>query len=272
MLNAIINNSESDEWYDALVDVLPKYEIDTVERIAGFLAQCAHESGDFKRLEENLNYSEDALNRVFGRYFGNGKNKRDAGEYARNPEKIANYVYMDKYRTKRGALGNTEEGDGWRFRGRGLKQLTGRNNYEAFGKFIDMTAEEAADYLTTKQGAVESACWFWSTNKLNRYADKNDIVGMTKKINGGTIGLEDRTHRYERAIAVLNGETTAAPKRKLSVGDTGPDVEALQNALGITADGVFGPATKRAVKVIQRKYALVADGVAGPLTLSKLFE
>jgi putative chitinase len=286
MLRAMINNNpDSDKWYDALVEILPRYDITTAPRIAGFIAQCAHESGDFKRLEENLNYSEKALNGVFGRYFGTGKGKRDAAEYARNPEKIANYVYQDEFRSKRGALGNTEPGDGWRFRGRGLKQLTGRNNYAAFGKTVGMSAEEAAEYVATEKGAVESACWFWDRTKLNAVADKGDIVGMTKKINGGTIGLEDRTERWEKALAILGGEVPAAPapakksgaKVKgntnvvLRVGSRGDDVKDMQAALGLTADGIFGPGTKRAVKAFQQANGLTADGVAGPATLGKLY-
>lgn len=191
-------NPTSDEWYSAMAEVLPKYEINTAERVAGFVAQCAHESGNFLRLEENLNYSAEALERVFGRYFGEGK--RSAAEYARQPEKIANYIYMDEFRTARGALGNTEAGDGWRFRGRGLKQLTGRNNYTAFGRTIDLNAEDAAEYVATKQGALESACWFWDRAKCNDFADARDIEGMSKKINGGTIGLEDRVNRWNKAL------------------------------------------------------------------------
>jgi putative chitinase len=286
MLRAIIhNNPKSDAWYDALAEIMPKYDIDTPLRIAGFLAQCAHESGDFKTLEENLNYSEKALLSVFGRYFGTGGTKRNAAEYARNPEMIANYVYQDEFRTKKGAMGNVQEGDGWRFRGRGLKQLTGRNNYTAFGKTVGMTAEEAADYVATEKGAVESACWFWNNSKLNAIADKGDIVAMTKKINGGTIGLEDRTKRYEEALAILGGDvpapkasaTTRSTKTKgntnvtLSVGSRGDDVAAMQKALGLNADGVFGPATKRAVKQWQAANGLAADGIAGPATLGKLY-
>lgn len=275
MLKAILHgNSDSDKWYDALIEILPKYEIDTKERVAGFLAQCAHESADFKRLEENLNYSESALNAVFGRYFGSGGKKRDAAEYARNPEMIANYVYQDEFRSKRGALGNTEDGDGWRFRGRGLKQLTGRNNYTAFGKTVDMSAEEAAEYVATEKGAVESACWFWDTSKLNKIADKGDIVAMTKKINGGTIGLEDRTKRYEEALDILDGNVPSFEGNVdvvLSVGSKGDDVKAMQAALGLGADGIFGPGTKRAVKAFQAKNGLTADGVAGPATLKVLY-
>ena len=281
MLSAMIgNNPKSDDWFDALAEIMPKYEIDTPNRIAGFIAQCAHESNNFKSLEENLNYSEKALNSVFGRYFGKGK--RDASEYARKPEKIANYVYQDEFRTKRGAMGNTTDGDGWRFRGRGLKQLTGRNNYTAFGKTVDLTAEEAADYVATEKGAVESACWFWNNAKLNKIADDGDIVKMTKKINGGTIGLEDRTKRWEKALAILGGEVAPAPKKAkaskgvdmtavLNVGSTGDTVKAVQEFLGIGADGIFGRGTKRAIKQWQASKGLTADGVVGPATLKKMF-
>ena len=193
---------------------------DTPNRIAGFIAQCAHESGNFKSLSENLNYSEKALRAVFGRYFGTGGNKRNAAEYARKPEKIANYVYQDKYRTKRGAMGNVNDGDGWLFRGRGLKQLTGRDNYTAFGKIVGMTAEEAAAYVATPKGAVESACWFWNAKKLNAVADTGDIVKMTKIINGGDIGLEDRTQRWNKALDVLGGEVAPAPKKAKAAGNS----------------------------------------------------
>jgi putative chitinase len=135
----IPGNPKVDQWYAALCDILPKYGITTERRIAHFISQCAHESNNFRSLEENLNYSKDALLKVFPRYFGDGK--RNAADYARNPEKIANYVYMDEFRSKAGQMGNTQPGDGWRFRGRGLKQLTGRNIYTAFGKSVGMSAE-----------------------------------------------------------------------------------------------------------------------------------
>lgn len=275
----IPTNRNVSAWYKAMEELFPKYDITTPNRIAGFIAQCAHESNNFNSLEENLNYSEDALLRVFSRYFGSGK--RNAKEYARNPEKIANYVYMDEFRSKSGALGNTRPGDGWKFRGRGLKQLTGRNNYEAFGRSIDLTADEAAEYVATERGAIESACWFWKTNRLNAIADKGDIVAMTKKINGGTIGLEDRERRWKQALEILNGNSRPAPSsspkpviktnyRTLSVGDRGDDVAKMQEVLKINADGIFGPATKRAVKAFQQANGLVADGIAGPKTLTKL--
>jgi putative chitinase len=278
-------NKDAGKWHTAMCAIFPKYEIDTPARIAGFVAQCAHESNEFKSLEENLNYSEESLKKVFGRYFGPGK--RDAKEYAKNPEKIANYVYQDEFRTSK--MGNTKPGDGWLFRGRGLKQLTGRDNYTAFGKTVDMTAEEAAVYVASEKGAIESACWFWNAKKLNAVADAGDIAKMTKIINGGDIGLDDRKKRFEKALSVLGSKVTAAPapaatpvaKPKvpagidlssvLNIGSTGATVEALQTKLGIGEHGTFGLGTKRAVKNWQAQNGLVADGVAGPATLKKMF-
>ena len=277
---AEIISADADDWYDALCELLPKYGITTERRVAHFLSQCAHESGGFKTLEENLNYSAKALRAVFGRYFGEPP-KADADEYARNPEMIANRVYNDAYRKYK--MGNTEEGDGWRFRGRGLKQLTGRDNYTRFGKSIGMTAEEAADYVATPSGAIESACWFWDTNNLNDIADTDDVVKMTKKINGGNIGLEDRQRRYKHAMEVLGmdaddlGEDDGATIDVddigvLRKGSKGEGVKMMQEALGIGADGDFGPGTERALKAWQAANGLVADGIAGPKTLEKLLD
>jgi len=267
----IPKNKDPESWYEAAVPMFEKYGITTDLRIAGFMAQCAHESADFTVLEENLNYSEAALNRVFSRYFGPGK--EDASEYARNPEKIANYVYMDKYRSKRGRLGNTRAGDGWRFRGRGIKQLTGRTNYEKFGKTIGMSADEAAEYVATQRGALESACWFWKTNKLEKFADKDDNLGLTKAINGGTIGLEDRDKRYKDAKAILAGKCVKSEEtRTLRKGMEGKDVKRMQKFLGVEADGVFGFGTLTALKKWQNKNGLLPDGIAGPATQAKMFK
>ena len=278
----IPSNKNVDAWHAALVEVMPKYGINTERRAAHFISQCAHESGNFRTLEENLNYSEKALNAVFGRYFGAAP-KRNAAEYARNPEKIANYVYQDEFRSKGGQMGNVKEGDGWLFRGRGLKQLTGRNNYTGFGKSIGMTAEEAAEYVATPKGAVESACWFWDTNKLNTIADTDDVVKMTKRINGGNIGLADRQARYKKAMEVFGNpvsiaEATDDDDNDMDVSDIGTlrkgakgeGVKMMQEALGIGADGAFGPGTERALKAWQAANGLTADGIAGPKTLEKL--
>lgn len=275
----IPTNKDPKSWYDAAVVLFEKYEINTPLRIAGFMAQCAHESGDFTTLEENLNYSEKALNSVFGRYFGKGK--RNAKDYARKPEKIANYVYQDEFRSKQGAMGNVNDGDGWLFRGRGIKQLTGRNNYTAFGKTVKMSAEEAAEYVATPKGAIESACWFWKKNNLSKYADADDNIGLTKRINGGTIGLEDRNKRYEAAKAILGGKTLvkkaeskSTPSksvRTLRRGMKGDDVKRMQEVLKITADGDFGFGTAEAVKKWQRANGLTPDGIVGPNTQAKMF-
>jgi putative chitinase len=274
-LRAMIpSNKEIDAWCEELNKALPKYDITTDQRIAGFISQCAHESMDFNAMSENLNYREETLNKVFPRYFGPGK--RNAAEYAKNPEKIANYVYMDEFRTSK--LGNTQPGDGWRFRGRGLKQLTGRDNYTRFAKDYDMTAEEAAVWVETKEGALASALWFWNTNKLNAVADTGNVAALTKKINGGDIGLADRQARYAKAMAALGGKIdavapAAAPAAStgvLRVGSTGHDVKRMQVALRITADGSFGPGTEAALKKWQSANGLTPDGVAGPKTLAKL--
>ena len=282
-LRAMIpTNKEADAWCEELNKALPKYGITTPERIAGFVSQCAHESQEFQALSENLSYRQETLLKVFPRYFGPGK--RNAAEYAKNPEKIANYVYMDEFRTSK--LGNTQPGDGWRFRGRGLKQLTGRDNYTRFAKDYDMTAEEAAVWVETKEGALASALWFWNTNNLNPIADTGSVSALTKKINGGNIGLSDRQARYDKAMAVLTGkiplraanskatpvnpQITDAVTQILRKGSKGDGVKKMQAALGIKADGDFGPGTEAALKKWQAANGLTADGVAGPKTLGKL--
>lgn len=284
-------NKEIDAWYKTISQILPKYDIDTPERVAGFLAQCGHESVNFTRLEENLNYSADGLNKIFPKYFQRAG--RDAKEYHRQPEKIANVVYG-------GRMGNNSPGDGWRYRGRGPLQLTGHDNYAAFGKTLNKSASQVAEYMSTRGGALESAAWFWKTNNLNSYCDKGDIVGMTKRINGGTIGLEDRKKHYEHSIEVLSGKAiaTAAPKAsvikaapKASViknamatvrgtvlrttvkkGSRGAVVKLVQEALGVTADGSFGPNTEAALIAWQESKQLTADGIAGPKTLGLLLD
>ena len=194
--SVIGNNPNLDGWYDALSNVLPEYEIDSPQRVAAFIAQCTHESGGFKRLKENLNYKWESLRKVFPKYFPTDEL---AQEYAHKQEQIANRVYG-------GRMGNGDEssGDGFRYCGRGLIQLTGRNNYTKFAESIGMAVEEVPSLLETFEGAVKSACWFWKTNNLNQYADAGDILTMTKRINGGTIGLEDRIKHYNHALEVFS--------------------------------------------------------------------
>lgn len=190
-------NPYVDEWYEALSQLLPDYDINTPQRVAAFIAQCAHESAGFKFLKENLNYRAESLMRVWPRHF---PNIEIAKQYAHKQEKIANRAYANRM-----GNGNEASGDGWRFCGRGLIQLTGRNNYEAFAESIETPVEEIPEYLATFEGAAQSACWFWETNNLNKWADQGDIVTLTKKINGGTIGLEDRIKHYKHALEVMSG-------------------------------------------------------------------
>ena len=194
----IPGNQYLDHWYNALCEILPDYEINTPQRVAAFVAQCAHESGGFKVLKENLNYRAPSLRKIFPKYFPNDD---IANQYASLPNKqeaIANRIYANR-------MGNGDEssGDGFRYCGRGLIQLTGKENYTWFAASLDIPVEEASEYLQTFEGAVQSACWFWETNNLNQWADKGDILTLTKRINGGTIGLEDRIKHYNHALHVL---------------------------------------------------------------------
>ena len=279
----IPTNKEAAEWYTIATDLFPKYNINTTNRIAGFMAQCAHESGDFRVLEENLNYSAETLASVFGRYFGAAP-KRSAAEYARNPQKIANYVYMDEFRSPSSRLGNTQPGDGWKFRGGGIKQLTGRSNFTRFGESIGMTADQAADYVRTKKGAFESACWFWKTNNLERFADRDDIDGMSRAVNGGDNGLADRSSRYTKAKSIIGKSSTPAPVNPqitdavtqskaatiLKRGSTGDLVKQVQSALKLSADGTFGSMTEQAVKSWQRINRFTADGVLNTEQINRI--
>ena len=191
-------NPYVDHWHDALSKLLPDYEINTPQRIAAFIAQCAHESGGFTALKENLNYKPPTLRKLFAKYF---PTDALAEEYCAKPNKqeaIANRIYASR-------MGNGDEasGDGYKYCGRGLIQLTGKSNYQSFADSLQISSEEASQYLSTFEGAAQSACWFWEANNLNQWADKGDILTLTKRINGGTIGLEDRIKHYEHALHVL---------------------------------------------------------------------
>jgi len=176
---------------------LPDYDINTPKRIASFIAQCAHESGGFTAIKENLNYRPQTLVTLFKKYF----DLDTATRYCALPNKqaaIANRIYANR-------MGNGPEasGDGYRYCGRGLIQLTGKDNYTRYAQSTEQTVEEASEHLTTFEGCVQSAAWFWEANNLNQYADSGDILTMTKRINGGTIGLEDRVKHYNHACHVL---------------------------------------------------------------------
>ena len=191
-----VSNADAEQYIDDLEKTLPKYGIaDSKARLAHFFAQVLHESGCLRYDMENLNYSADALRRVFGKYF---KTQAQADAYARRPDKIANRVYANR-------MGNGDEasGDGWKYRGRGLIQLTGKSNYEAFAAWIgDPRVVDDPD-LVSSEYAVQSAVFFWDRNKLNTLADRDDITGLTKRVNGGENGLAHRRELLNKASGLL---------------------------------------------------------------------
>jgi putative chitinase len=200
------------KWLEAVVEACTRFQINTPKRIAAFLAQTAHESGGYTMLEENLNYSADTMAVVWPNRFAemgpdkkpikeNGKNKPNKFALAlhRKPEMIANVVYSNRM-----GNGTIESGDGYKYRGRGLKQLTGKDNYTRCGQALGVDLVAQPELLLTPQYAALSAGWFWDSNRLGDFADRDDFVGMTKKINGGTIGLADRESRYKAVVSVLS--------------------------------------------------------------------
>lgn len=185
---------DSNTWYTPLRDACGLYEIDTDARVAAFLAQAAHESDGFQRLEENLNYSADRLLVVFPKYFTTAQ----ASAAARNPERIANTVYADRM-----GNGDMDSGDGWTYRGRGLFQLTGRHNYKRCGESLGINLLDEPDLLIQPLYAALSAAWFWRDRGCNALADAGNFNGTTRRINGGLNGVYDRVARYERIQAML---------------------------------------------------------------------
>jgi putative chitinase len=194
-LKQMVKNPHVDHWHEALDQLLDDYDINTPLRVAHFVAQCAHESGNFVFIKENLNYKAASLQKIFAKYFPTAEL---AAQYANKPERIANRIYANRM-----GNGNEASGDGYRYCGRGLIQLTGKDNYTFFAGSLDIPVEEASDYLATFEGAAQSACWFWEQNNLNRFADANDTKGLTKAINGGYIGLSDREKHTEHALHIL---------------------------------------------------------------------
>jgi putative chitinase len=190
-----VSATDADKYLPFLNMTMLKREINTPVRQAMFLSQLAHESGNFRFVVENLNYSADALRRVFGKYF---PTEALANEYARQPERIANRVYASR-------MGNGDEasGDGWKYRGRGLIQLTGKNNYASFSMQSDNNALVEPELVAQPELAVDSAGWFWTTNRLNQLSDTGDVKAVTRRINGGFNGLADREAKYNKLIVML---------------------------------------------------------------------
>jgi putative chitinase len=210
LIAAGVNRELVDRWLVPVQRSMARYGIDTRLQVAAWLAQVAHESGGFRLLTENLNYSAQTMAAVWPNRFAekgaDGKDKRDEkgarvpNKFAlalhRKPEDLANVVYASRM-----GNGPITSGDGWRYRGRGLKQLTGKDNYTRCGQALGVDLVANPDLLLEPEYAALSAAWFWSVNKCGPLADADDFVALTRKINGGTIGLDDRQRRYR---AVLN--------------------------------------------------------------------
>ena len=195
LANTLAKLKISVDWVEPLEEVFHRYEINTPERQAAFIGQCAHESKNFTKLEENMNYSAEGLMKTWPSRF---PTLESAKPYHRNPEKIANKVYA-------GRMGNgpEETGEGWLYHGRGLIQLTGKDNYTLAGDALNMDFIHSPDYVLVPKYAALTAGWYWNKRQLNKEADAKDFTGMTKKINGGTIGLDDRIAHIKHAQEVL---------------------------------------------------------------------
>ena len=191
--NALTTLGIDSKWEEPLQATFDKYEINNARRQSAFLGQCAHESGNFKTLQENLRYSAVSLMKVWPSRF---PNLEVANQYASNQEKIANKVYS-------GRMGNTEDGDGWKYHGRGLIQLTGKENYERCGLAINVDLLSDPDLLLDPRYAAMSAGWFWNKKGLNELADAQEHGQITKRINGGTLGLDDRIAKTTKALVAL---------------------------------------------------------------------
>ena len=182
-----------DKWEIPLNQVFVKYDLDTPKRQAAFIGQCAVESANFTRLQENLNYSAQRLTQVWPSRF---PNINMAESYAHSPEKLADFVYA-------GRMGNLQDGDGWKFHGRGLIQLTGRENYANCGSGVGVDLIDNPDLLLTPKYAALSAGWFWNKKSLNALADTQEYGAMTRRINGGLTGLDERIAKITKALQVL---------------------------------------------------------------------
>ncbi len=195
LANTLAKLKISVDWVEPLEEVFQRYEINTPERQAAFIGQCAHESMNFTKLEENMNYSAEGLMKTWPSRF---PTLESAKPYHRNPEKIANKVYA-------GRMGNgpEETGEGWLYHGRGLIQLTGKDNYTLAGDALNMDFIHSPDYVLVPKYAALTAGWFWNKRNLNKEADAKDFTGMTKKINGGVLGLDDRIAHIQHAQSVL---------------------------------------------------------------------
>jgi putative chitinase len=207
-----IKREVAEKWLPHVQKAMARFSIESERQVAAWLAQTAHESGGYTMLVENLNYKAATLAACWPQRFAVlGPDKKPvkddkgkltptavANSIAGKPELIANMVYSSRM-----GNGPAESGEGWKYRGRGLKQLTGKDNYTRCGAALELDIVANPDLLLEPEGAALSAAWFWSVNKCGALADADDFVGLTKKINGGTIGLPDREKRYKAVLATL---------------------------------------------------------------------
>jgi len=248
------------------------HQITTHLRMAHFLAQALHETGGFRILRENMNYSAKRMLEIFG--VGNHSaavTPAEAASLANRPEAIAERVYGLGNPRKARELGNTMPGDGFRYRGNGVLQTTGRGKHKHMGDAAHVDFEGNPDLVTHPDHALKPALIEWTQNDLNAFADKNDIRTITRRINGGFNGLQEREAWFAKAWLLL--KDVSDPTEAWEIGDGEDDVKDLQQALNdlgadpkLDVDGLYGPATRRTVREFQAAAGLKVDGIAGPVT------
>jgi putative chitinase len=267
--------SARDNYLEAIRQGDPMFAqhgITTPLRMAHFLAQALHETGGFTVVRENMNYSQARLIEIFGvNHHSAAVTATEAAQLAGHPEAIAERVYGLGNPRKARELANTQPGDGFRYRGNGILQTTGRGNHRRLGAACGVDFEGKPDLVTAPQHALKPALQEWTENKLNVAADKNDIRTITRRINGGFIGLAEREAWFNKAWALLKAD--AQPAEPWEASDEDDNVKWLQEALNdlgadpkLVVDGRYGPATRRAVKEFQAAVGINADGIAGPVT------
>jgi putative chitinase len=271
---------DADERYlEALRNGAPlfaQHGIDTPLRMAHFLAQALHETGGFAVLRENMNYSAARLVEVFGvNRHSAAITMTEALQLARNPEAIAERVYGLGNPRKAADLGNSQPGDGFRYRGNGVLQTTGRGNHARLGVPFGLDFEREPELVTAPEHALKPALREWNEGALNAAADRNDIRTITRTINGGFNGLEERQAWFDRVWPLLKSAGDPAEAWQASAADD--DLRWLQQALNdlgadpqLGVDGRYGPRTRDAVKAFQRAAGLKPDGIAGPVTRSEI--
>lgn len=183
-------------WYDLFQKYFPLYDINTIVRASAFLSNAAHESGEFKIFEENLHYRRESLLKVFPKYFS----ESNVDNYVGNYVAIASRVYANRM-----GNGNEASKDGWTYRGRGVIQITGKNNVTDLSKHLNKSIEDTCTYLLSKEGALEGSLFYWQKNNLNKIADKGSIVQVRRAVNGGVIGLSDVIAKYNTYLNILKG-------------------------------------------------------------------